>query len=218
MPPGGDVSCINSSFPARFALSAPPHHYVDKMTSGAPGAGETLAFWQAEAAGYEERARAEGHQVQSCLALAVTVVAGGLLAAGFEVLTAPVVSGIVAFSLWLLALVCALHWAEMVALAAKRTSSEDRVESLLDPSDAVVFRRLQKNRSFGLFWWFGSAAAVVICVVVFGAVFVYCLVQATPGLQSLQLSFVVVATVLAISTVGAAVAGGLVRARAISRP
>ena len=121
--------------------------YVGRVIDTSGDAGDTLAFWQAEAAGYEERARAEGHQIQSCLGLAVTVVAGGVVAAGFDALAVPVVSGIVAFSLWLLALLSALHWAEMVALAAKRTASEDRVESLLSDPDATVFRRLQINRS-----------------------------------------------------------------------
>jgi hypothetical protein len=188
------------------------------VDTNSPSAADTLAFWQAEAAGYEERARAEGHQVQSCLALAVTVVAGGLLAAGFEVLAAPIVATVVAFSLWLLALVCALHWAEMIALAAKRTASEDRVEMLLGQPDAAVFRRLQDHRSFGRFWWFASAAAILICVFVFGAVFVYCLFQATPALQGMQVIFVVASTMIAASTIAVAAAGGIVRARAVSAP
>lgn len=181
-------------------------------------AGDTLAFWQAEAAGYEERARAEGHQIQSCLGIAVTVVAGGVVAAGFDALAVPVVSGIVAFSLWLLALLSALHWAEMVALAAKRTASEDRVESLLSDSDAMVFKRLQINRSFGRFWWVASLAAILICAAVFGTVFVYCLVQATVGMQEFRPAFVPVVVLIAIATVAVAVLGGFARRKAIAEP
>lgn len=188
------------------------------MTNTASDAAHTLAFWQAEAAGYEERARAEGHQIQSCLGLAVTVVAGGVVAAGFDALTVPVVGGIVAFSLWLLALLSALHWAEMVALAAKRTASEDRVESLLTDSDATVFRRLQINRSFGRFWWIASLAAILICAAVFGTVFVYCFTQATFGMQGFQPAFVAVGTVIALATIVVAVSGGFVRRKAIARP
>jgi hypothetical protein len=190
--------------------------YLDEMTHDATHTlrGDTLSFWQIEAAGYEERARAEGHQVQSCLALAVTVVAGGVLAVGFDVLVAPIVAGIVAFSIWLLALIGALHWAEMMSLAAKRTASENRVGELLADEDALIFRALQVNRSFGLLWWVASGTAITICIAIFGTVFAYCLVQATVEMREFRPAFVAVALIVAVATVLLAVFAGLVRRRA----
>lgn len=50
---------------------------------------DEIAFWQAQSVEFEGRARAAGTQMQTSAALAVTAVAGGLLAAGAEALLAP---------------------------------------------------------------------------------------------------------------------------------
>ncbi|MCY1718697.1 hypothetical protein OVA26_17310 [Microbacterium sp. SL62] len=49
---------------------------------------DEIAFWQALSAEFEGRARAAGTQMQTSAALAVTAVAGGLLAAGAKALLA----------------------------------------------------------------------------------------------------------------------------------
>lgn len=121
----------------------------------------------AEAAGAEDRARAEGHQIQSRLGLGLSVVAGGLITAAFGVLDVPVLSGLVAFAIWLLALVGCLHWSEMTAFAAKRTVAEAHIEKRLPRADASVYRGLLDDSRFGQFWWTGLAATILICACAF---------------------------------------------------
>lgn len=161
----------------------------------------------AQAAAAEERARAEGHQIQACLALGVTVLAGAIVTADISEIDSVLIAGVVAFSIWLLALVGTLHWSEMTAFATKRSVAEDRVLSMLDDRDAELYRGLLAKTKFGVYWWIGLGVTIVICAGVFGSVFMIKLGEAlkdAPGI-------VVVAVVVAIATVGLAVLSGIQR-------
>ncbi len=125
--------------------------------------------------------------------------------------------GIVAFSLWLLAVVAAVHWAEMVSLAARWMVVRQRVPSTLSKADAELFRTLQDHSAYGRYWWTATVFAIVICMATFGSVFVVCLVQATESLAELQPAFVSVGALVALSSVGVGVIAGVLRWFKITR-
>ncbi|GAA4481779.1 hypothetical protein GCM10023171_10650 [Microbacterium panaciterrae] len=168
-----------------------------------------------EAAAAEDRARAEGHQIQACLGLGVTVIAGGIITSDIKVLDVSLVASIVVFSIWLLALIGTLHWSEMTAFATKRSVAEGRVASLLEGHDAELYRGLLNETRFGRFWWAGLLATILICSCVFGYTFVLKFSEALKPLAGWQTPAVGLGTVVAILTVVLVVASGLSRRRAI---
>lgn len=106
---------------------------------------DEIAFWQAQSAEFEGRARAAGTQMQTSAALAVTAVAGGLLAAGAEALLAPALAVIIAIVVWLLALICSLNWAEMKVLARRRDLANERIAELLPAVERAAFNRIRQT-------------------------------------------------------------------------
>lgn len=168
----------------------------------------------AQAAAAEDRARAEGHQIQACLALGVTVLVGGIVTANISELDSALVAGVVAFSIWLLALVGTLHWSEMTAFATKRSVAEDRVASMLDDHDAQMYRQLLAKTKFGPYWWIGLGFTILICGGVFAVAF---MIKLREALGDFPPAIVILAVLCAIATVALAVASGLIRRSQILR-
>lgn len=175
-----------------------------------------VAFWQAQSAEIEGRARAAGHLVQNAATLGVTAVAGGLLAAGIEALQAPVLAVIVALVVWLLALIASLNWAEMKVLARKRDIADNEVAKLLTGQDRMNFNRLRATGSkTDTFTKVAIGTVLILCILAFGAVFVAG-VQLGAGIGPIAEVLRWVIPPLAAVTVGAALYSTHVRIRALN--